>query len=108
MKKLLLPFILALYSTVVVAQDGDKKIDVNINTKADNWYASPWVWVAIEMLRTEFTSASVASRFSFICTPARSASSADGRTAGGPRPAAGVAGSGWRRLTAVHRLGGIG
>lgn len=35
----------AFFSLVAMAQDETKKIDVNINTKGSNWYASPWVWV---------------------------------------------------------------
>jgi len=46
MKKLLASFFFAFYSTVLLAQDGDAKdINVNISTKGDAWYASPWVWV---------------------------------------------------------------
>ena len=44
MKKFVFSLLAAFYGTLVFAQD-DKKIDVNINTKGDNWYASPWVWV---------------------------------------------------------------
>ena len=46
MKKVFFPVLLALYGTALLAQDGDAKdINVNINTKGDAWYASPWVWV---------------------------------------------------------------
>ena len=47
MKKAIFTFILALFGTMVaLAQDGDKKIDVNVNTKGDAaWYTSPWVWI---------------------------------------------------------------
>lgn len=29
--------------TLALAQE--KEIDVNINTKSDDWYAAPWVWI---------------------------------------------------------------
>jgi hypothetical protein len=49
MKKAFFSFIAALFSTLVVlAQDnggGGKDINVNVNSKGDAWYASPWVWV---------------------------------------------------------------
>ena len=47
MKKGLFLFATALFSTVVaLAQDaGTKKVDIDVNTKGDAWYASPWVWV---------------------------------------------------------------
>lgn len=46
MKKAIFSFIAALFSTVVaLAQDGDKKVDINVNTKGNAWYASPWVWI---------------------------------------------------------------
>jgi hypothetical protein len=37
-------FLFTLYS---VAQDGDKKVDVNINTKSDSgsFFTQPWVWI---------------------------------------------------------------
>ncbi|HEU4901951.1 MAG TPA: hypothetical protein VFT06_04140 [Flavisolibacter sp.] len=45
MKKSLLLLLSGVYSAVLFAQEEAKKIDVNINTKGNNWYASPWVWV---------------------------------------------------------------
>ena len=45
MKKAILSFYAALVSAVVLAQDETKKVDVNIDTKGDAWYTSPWVWV---------------------------------------------------------------
>ncbi len=47
MKKTILFFIAALYSTIAVIAQETKKIDVNINTNkgTDNWYATPWVWI---------------------------------------------------------------
>ena len=47
MKKAILSFIAALFSTLVVlAQEGGgKDVNVNVNTKGNAWYASPWVWV---------------------------------------------------------------
>ena len=45
MKKSLLLLLSGVYSAVLFAQEEAKKIDVNINTEGNNWYASPWVWV---------------------------------------------------------------
>ena len=46
MKKAVLTFVAALFSTMLVlAQDETKKVDIDVNTKGDNWYASPWVWI---------------------------------------------------------------
>jgi hypothetical protein len=47
MKKALLTFVAALFSTMMVlAQEGESKnINVDVNTKGDAWYASPWVWI---------------------------------------------------------------
>jgi hypothetical protein len=45
MKKSLLLLLSGVSSVILFAQDEAKKIDVNINTKGNNWYASPWVWV---------------------------------------------------------------
>jgi hypothetical protein len=47
MKKALFTFYAAFFSTMVaLAQDADKKVDINVNTKGDSaWYASPWVWI---------------------------------------------------------------
>lgn len=46
MKKIFFSVFAALYGTMLLAQDGDTKdINVNINSKGDAWYASPWVWV---------------------------------------------------------------
>jgi hypothetical protein len=39
---LLLSFLTSLAS---FAQEKKADIDVDINTKGDNWYAQPWVWV---------------------------------------------------------------
>lgn len=35
----------AFISTLVLAQGESKDVNVNLNTKGGNWYASPWVWV---------------------------------------------------------------
>lgn len=43
MKKIFFSAAATLYSTLVLAQD--KEVNVNINTKGSNWYASPWIWV---------------------------------------------------------------
>lgn len=45
MKKLSLFFLSGFYSVLLFAQEETKNIDVNINTKGNSWYASPWVWV---------------------------------------------------------------
>jgi hypothetical protein len=46
MKKAILTFMAALYSTMALLAQETKKVDVDINTnKGDNWYASPWVWI---------------------------------------------------------------
>lgn len=43
MKKAYFSFLAALISVLSFAQD--KKVGINVNTKGDNWYASPWVWI---------------------------------------------------------------
>lgn len=47
MKKAFFTFVAALFSTMMVlAQEGEtKNINVDVNAKGDNWYASPWVWI---------------------------------------------------------------
>jgi hypothetical protein len=46
MKKALLTFMAALYSTMALLAQETKKVDVDVNTKGNsNWYASPWVWI---------------------------------------------------------------
>ena len=48
MKKILLSFCLALYSTLLLAQEGETKnvnIDINTDGNGSTWYTSPWVWV---------------------------------------------------------------
>ncbi len=46
MKKVIFSFIAALFGTMVaLAQDGDKKVDINVNSNGGAWYTSPWVWV---------------------------------------------------------------
>ena len=46
MKKSIFSLVAALFSTVVLlAQEADKKVDINVNTKGDAWYTAPWVWV---------------------------------------------------------------
>jgi hypothetical protein len=41
----MLAVIAALMSVVSFAQDGGGKVDVNITTDKNNFWASPWVWV---------------------------------------------------------------
>ncbi|GAA4753776.1 hypothetical protein [Flavisolibacter ginsenosidimutans] len=43
MKKIFFSLAAAFYSTLLLAQEKD--VNVNINTKGSNWYASPWIWV---------------------------------------------------------------
>lgn len=45
MKKAILSLLAVLYSTVLLIAQETKKVDVDLNTKGDNWYASPWVWI---------------------------------------------------------------
>lgn len=46
MKKIVLSFLAAFYSTLLLAQGDAKDVNINLNTKGgSNWYASPWVWV---------------------------------------------------------------
>jgi hypothetical protein len=47
MKKLWSSFILALFGTAMAfaQESGGKDINVNVNTKGNAWYTSPWVWV---------------------------------------------------------------
>ena len=45
MKKVIFSLLAMVLSfTALVAQE-TKKVDINVNTKGDNWYASPWVWI---------------------------------------------------------------
>lgn len=44
MKRFIFFLLSAVYGTLLYAQE-TKQVDVNINTKGGNWYASPWVWV---------------------------------------------------------------
>lgn len=45
MKKFVFSLLATFYGALLFAQDETKKVDVDINTKGSNWYASPWVWV---------------------------------------------------------------
>ncbi|HEX8313546.1 MAG TPA: hypothetical protein VF609_01055 [Flavisolibacter sp.] len=48
MKRIYFLLMLSLYSTFLLAQEGETKkinVDINTGTSNDNWYASPWVWV---------------------------------------------------------------
>jgi hypothetical protein len=48
MKKMILSFIAALYSTLLLAQEAETKnvnIDINTDGAGSAWYTSPWVWV---------------------------------------------------------------
>ena len=44
-KSFLTLLFIAVFQTVLLAQD-DKKVDINVNTNSGgNWYNHPWVWV---------------------------------------------------------------
>lgn len=45
LQRLMLAVVGALVSVAAMAQDGDKKVDINVSTNKDNFWASPWVWV---------------------------------------------------------------
>jgi hypothetical protein len=45
MKKLVLSIMLTLYSSILILAQETKKVDIDVNTKGNNWYASPWVWI---------------------------------------------------------------
>jgi len=45
MKKLVLSIMLTICSSVLILAQETKKVDIDVNTKGDNWYASPWVWI---------------------------------------------------------------
>jgi hypothetical protein len=45
MKKLVLSIMLMLYSSILILAQETKKVDIDVNTKGNNWYASPWVWI---------------------------------------------------------------
>ena len=44
MKKIFFSLAAAFYSTLLLAQE-TKDVNINLNTKGSNWYASPWIWV---------------------------------------------------------------
>ena len=46
MKKYLCLVATSLYASLLLAQDETKDSDAAINTNSDQWYASPWLWVA--------------------------------------------------------------
>ena len=43
MKKL--GFLITAWLSAVVAVAQEKNVDINVNTKGNAWYASPWVWI---------------------------------------------------------------
>ena len=45
MKKLVLSIMLTIYSSIMILAQETKKVDIDVNTKGNNWYASPWVWI---------------------------------------------------------------
>lgn len=45
MKKTILSILAVFYSTVLLLAQETKKVDIDVNTKGNNWYASPWVWI---------------------------------------------------------------
>lgn len=44
-RKLMLAIFSVMLTMLTFAQDGDKKVDININTNKDNFWTSPWVWI---------------------------------------------------------------
>ena len=45
MKKICFTVFASLYTLLVIGQ-GEETADVTVNDINDEWYASPWVWVA--------------------------------------------------------------
>lgn len=45
MKKVILSILLVIYSSVALLAQETKKVDIDVNTKGNSWYASPWVWI---------------------------------------------------------------
>ena len=48
MKKAFFSLAIALFSAMtVLAQDngGTKDVNINVNSKGNAWYATPWVWI---------------------------------------------------------------
>ena len=45
MKKVILSILLMIYSSVWLLAQETKKVDIDVNTKGNDWYASPWVWI---------------------------------------------------------------
>ena len=44
-QRLLLAVTATFLTMISFGQDGDKKVDINVSTNKDNFWASPWVWV---------------------------------------------------------------
>ena len=47
MKTFILSLISIFYSTLLLAQEKTKKVNIDINTEGEGsaWYTSPWLWV---------------------------------------------------------------
>ena len=47
MKTFILSLISIFYSTLLLAQEETKKVNIDINTEGEGsaWYTSPWLWV---------------------------------------------------------------
>jgi hypothetical protein len=45
MKRVVLSILLMICNSAWLLAQETKKVDVDINTKGNNWYASPWVWI---------------------------------------------------------------
>lgn len=45
MKKIFFAFMAVLFSSTLVLAQETKDVNINLNTKGSNWYASPWIWV---------------------------------------------------------------
>lgn len=38
-------FFMTLFISMISFAQDKKEVDINVNTKGDNWYGQPWVWV---------------------------------------------------------------
>lgn len=45
MKRFFLSLLIMLYSSALLLAQETKKVDIDVNTKGNDWYASPWVWI---------------------------------------------------------------
>jgi len=45
LQRFFMAVVAALMTMASFGQEGDKKVDINVTTEKDNFWASPWVWV---------------------------------------------------------------